>query len=514
MTINPATLTYVANAASKVYGSANPSFTGLVTGFVNGDTQGSATSGAVAFGSTATPASHVGPYAIDGSGLSAANYVFQQSPSNATALTVDPAMLTATIAAANKVYDGTTATTGSITLNGILSGDNVTVADDAYAFLNKNAGAGKTVTESGAVLSGPGASDYTLGTVGTTTATILPKTLTATTTAASKTYDGAPTTTGSMMLNGVVSGDSVSVSHDSYAFTDKNAGTGKTVLESGAGLIGTDAGNYTLGTVATALADILPRAITGAVVGSDKVFDGTVSDAAALTLSGVVSGDVVAPSATFVFGDPNAGKNKAVSVAAAALTGTDARNYVLGPVSPGTANITAVAVPIYVNNASATAGQVNAPVFSASYNGSAVPGVNIADLLAGLFYWTTQPNAATSGTFQILASTANQNVALIVTPGILSVLAATPAVDPSLANATTSTQTNSQSAPSGISPIVTAAPNITAGAAGSTSYSSDWTPLIRSTTNNNGSISSASFIDQPPNGGNQTGSGSSNNDQN
>uniref|UniRef100_UPI0025BC6965 two-partner secretion domain-containing protein n=1 Tax=Aquabacterium sp. TaxID=1872578 RepID=UPI0025BC6965 len=45
LTINPATLTYTANAASRTYGASNPAFSGTVTGFVNGENQASATTG-------------------------------------------------------------------------------------------------------------------------------------------------------------------------------------------------------------------------------------------------------------------------------------------------------------------------------------------------------------------------------------------------------------------------------------------------------------------------------------
>jgi hypothetical protein len=89
-TINPATLTYVADPASRNAGDPNPPFTGSVTGFVAGETLGSATTGTLAFASPATVTSPEGQYPINGSGLAAnnGNYLFVQAPSNATALTV------------------------------------------------------------------------------------------------------------------------------------------------------------------------------------------------------------------------------------------------------------------------------------------------------------------------------------------------------------------------------------------------------------------------------------------
>ncbi|MFD0763319.1 cadherin-like beta sandwich domain-containing protein [Mucilaginibacter lutimaris] len=88
LTINKANLTYVANPATRFYQTANPTFTGSVTGFVNGDTQETATSGTLSFTTTATTSSPVGSYPINGDGLTAANYNFVQAAANSTALTI------------------------------------------------------------------------------------------------------------------------------------------------------------------------------------------------------------------------------------------------------------------------------------------------------------------------------------------------------------------------------------------------------------------------------------------
>jgi hypothetical protein len=92
-TVNPATLTYVADPSTQFTGSTFPTFTGTVTGFVNGQTLASATTGTPLFTTTATALSIPGGYAINGTGLSAnfGNYVFAQAPGNATALTLNPA---------------------------------------------------------------------------------------------------------------------------------------------------------------------------------------------------------------------------------------------------------------------------------------------------------------------------------------------------------------------------------------------------------------------------------------
>ena len=96
MSINPALLTYTANPGTRTYGSINPIFSGSLGGFVNSDTQASATTGIAAFTSPATSSSNVGSYAINGSGLTAnfGNYTFTQAPANATALTITSATIT------------------------------------------------------------------------------------------------------------------------------------------------------------------------------------------------------------------------------------------------------------------------------------------------------------------------------------------------------------------------------------------------------------------------------------
>jgi gliding motility-associated-like protein len=92
LAIGKANLTYVATAASRPFQSVDPTYTGSVTGFVNGDNLASAISGTLSFTTTATLNSPMGNYPINGSGLSAANYDFVQDASNATALTITPSI--------------------------------------------------------------------------------------------------------------------------------------------------------------------------------------------------------------------------------------------------------------------------------------------------------------------------------------------------------------------------------------------------------------------------------------
>jgi hypothetical protein len=98
LTITQATITYIADPAMVNYGTALPTFTGTVTGLVNGVVvDGVAINdnlGTAQFTTNATSLSPIGFYAINGSGLAAdANYMFKQAASNATALQIGPALL-------------------------------------------------------------------------------------------------------------------------------------------------------------------------------------------------------------------------------------------------------------------------------------------------------------------------------------------------------------------------------------------------------------------------------------
>jgi filamentous hemagglutinin family protein len=89
-TIVPLTLTYVADPALRFVGASNPTFTGSVTGFLPGEDLATATTGQLVFTSPATATSEAGRYPINGSGLSAINYIFVQAAENASALTIQP----------------------------------------------------------------------------------------------------------------------------------------------------------------------------------------------------------------------------------------------------------------------------------------------------------------------------------------------------------------------------------------------------------------------------------------
>jgi hypothetical protein len=107
LTVNKATLAVSANNAARVFGAANPAFTGTLTGAVNGDTF------TATFSTAATAASTVGSYPIIPSvtGANIANYNIMATNG---ALTISQAGTATTFALSNSNLT-LTATVGSLT---------------------------------------------------------------------------------------------------------------------------------------------------------------------------------------------------------------------------------------------------------------------------------------------------------------------------------------------------------------------------------------------------------------
>jgi hypothetical protein len=101
LTVTPASLTVAASDASRSYGQANPTFTDMITGFVNGDDV-SVVTGSADLSTSATPTSAVGTYAIAAAqhDLQAANYTFTFAGGT---LAVSPTPLTVTANSTSKV---------------------------------------------------------------------------------------------------------------------------------------------------------------------------------------------------------------------------------------------------------------------------------------------------------------------------------------------------------------------------------------------------------------------------
>ncbi len=416
------TLTVTTLSTSKVYGTDLTGSVGAlytvsgyhpgVTGAFLADTAATAFSGTAAISSTGSAERASvpgGPYAVNATqGTLASNSGYAFAFNNAGQITVTPKTLTGALTASNKTYDGTTAGSGSVALSGVVSGDTVGATAGTWTFADRNAGTGKTVTVSGVGLTGADAGNYTVTIPASALADILQRSLTVTLTASNKTYDGTTAGSGSVALSGVVSGDTVGATGGTWTFADRNAATGKTVTVSGVGLTGADAGNYTVTIPATALADILQRAITANVSASNKTYDGTTAAAGTVTLNGVLGGDSVGATAgSFAFTDANAGTGKTVTVSGVGLTGADAGNYTLTVPASAFATILRRSITVSADAVSKTQGAPDPALTYAVTTGSLVTG----DALTGALtrspgeapgaYAITQGSLAASANYQL-----------------------------------------------------------------------------------------------------------------
>ena len=287
------------------------------------------------------------------SGTDAGNYLLSSNAT--TTANIAQKALTGAIVADGKTYDGTTAATVQGWLDGVVSGDAVTLAT-AGSFADKNAGNGKLVNVTGTI-SGTDAGNYVLSSNATTAANIAQKALTGVIVADGKTYDGTTAATVQGWLDGVVSGDAVTYA-TAGSFADKNAGNGKLVNVTGT-ISGLDAGNYVLSSNATTTANIAQKALTGAITASGKTYDATTAAATQGSLDGVISGDAVTLATAGNFADKNAGNGKLVNVTGT-ISGTDAGNYLLSTNATTNATIDQAALTISAGNAAKAFGELAA----------------------------------------------------------------------------------------------------------------------------------------------------------
>jgi hypothetical protein len=302
-TINPAVLTYNATSASRTYGSANPSFSGSVTGFVNNDTLSSATSGSAAFTSAATASSNTGSYAINGSGLTASNYTFAQAGGNATALTVNPAVLTYNATPVSRTYGASNPTlTGTVT--GFVNNDTLSSATSGtLSFFSEDgsfANVGSYLITGSGLTANNGNYTFAQASGNSTALTINPALLTYSATAVSRTY-GASNPSFSGTVTGFVNNDTLSsATTGSAVFTSPASAasnTGSYAID-GAGL-SANHGNYTFAQAdgnASALA-IDPALLTYTAASAARTY-GASNPTFTGTVSGFVNGDTLSSATT------------------------------------------------------------------------------------------------------------------------------------------------------------------------------------------------------------------------
>jgi hypothetical protein len=238
-------LTVTANNATKTYN-------GLTYSGGNGVTYSTTPNGnllgTLSYGGTSQGATNAGTYAITGSGLYSNQQGYLISYADG-ALTVNKADLTL---GGTRTYDGTTTVAGSVLTATGVAGETfaITGSGDTTNLASKNVQTGSTLaTITGLALgtSGNGGLSANYNTLSTTgsAVSITKADLTLSTTDVTKTYDGTLAANGTATVSSGTLFGSDSLSGGTFAFTDANAGSNKTVTATGVTVAdGNGGGNY------------------------------------------------------------------------------------------------------------------------------------------------------------------------------------------------------------------------------------------------------------------------------
>jgi trimeric autotransporter adhesin len=255
-------LTATATATNKVYDGGTTATVNLaLNGLVTGETLTS--TNAATFNSkdvlTANTVTVNSVTLADTATGKASNYSLTSGQTAAASMTKKA--LTATATAANKVYDGNTAATANLTLNGLVTGDSLT-STNAATFNSKDVATANTMTVNSVTLVDTAtgkASNYSLAAGQTATANITAKALTATATASDKTFDGNNTATAQLALSGLVGSETLSVTNTATFNSSDPATANKVTVNTVALSDATGkASNYSLTAGQTATAKIIP----------------------------------------------------------------------------------------------------------------------------------------------------------------------------------------------------------------------------------------------------------------
>ena len=215
-------------------------------------------------------------------GTDGGNYTLAANPS--AFANVTRRVITFTPVVTTKMYDGTTAATGTLATN-VIAGDDVTVTFGNVRFDDPDAGAAKSVTLTGISVTGD-LSNYSWSpsnTTATGNGTITPYIVDLTGT---KVYDGTTTAAASNLVIGTLVGTQTLTLTGSGTTADRNIGTAKTVnvagLTLGNGTNGGSATNYTL-VGGNQSVNVTPAALVITASDAVKTYDGAVSVVGAST---------------------------------------------------------------------------------------------------------------------------------------------------------------------------------------------------------------------------------------
>ena len=397
-------LVVTVNNASRPYGTANPAFTGTVTGLLNGDTV------TINYSTAAIITSPVGTYAINAtvSGAAAANYNITVIPGTLT-ITAASAPLVVTVNNTSRPYGAANpAFTSSI--SGALNGDTFTITYSTSATQFSPVGNYPI----NATVSGPAAANYNITVIpGTLTITAASAPLVVTVNNASRPYGAAnPAFTSS--ISGALNGDTFTITYSTPATIASPVGT----YPINATVSGPAAANYNITVVPGTLTITTASAPLVVTVNSATRPYNTANPTFTGTVSGLLNGDTV----TVTYSTPATIASPVGTYPInATVSGAATANYTV-IVNPGTLTITPVntSLVVTVNNATRPYGAAN-PVFT-----STIVGALNGDTFT-VTYTTPATIASPIGTYPINATVTGANIGnyiVTVVPGTLTITTA------------------------------------------------------------------------------------------
>jgi sugar lactone lactonase YvrE len=328
MDVTKATLTVAALNYSRYFEAALPSsFAYSITGFVNGDSAGTAVTGAPSITTTAVVGSPDGSYPITPTigTLAAANYAFQFQAGTLTI--TSPAVLTVTPFSYTRTYGSALPSPLQYAITGFVNGDTQSVVSGAPVV-------GTTATSSSPVGAYPitatmgtlSASNYTFQ-FAPGTLTITPAALKVTAFSYTRTYGSAPPSPAQYSITGFVNGDTQSVVSGAPSITTSatsSSPVGSYAITPAIGTLSTT-GNYTFQFQAGSLT-ITAASLKVSALNYTRAYGAALPSPLAYTITGFVNGETQ----SVVSGAP--------SVTTTAVQGSPVGGY---PITPAAGSLSA-----------------------------------------------------------------------------------------------------------------------------------------------------------------------------
>jgi hypothetical protein len=254
--------------------------------------------------------------------------------------------------AANRVYNTTNDSTGSVAITNLFPGDSLDVNFTSAAFNDANVANGKTVAFGGVFLSGSSAANYSIGSSAiSATANITPAPVTiGGLVAANKQYDGTTDVVigGAPTISGLLASDTSTLTGTvlSGAFASSNAARGIGVTANLSSLSLENSNYYITGVTLPLVANITPAPVTiSGLLAANKLYDGTTTAVirGAPTISGLLGSDTSSLTGTVLSGaftSSDLARGIVVTANLSSLSLGNSNYYIAGVTLPLFADIT------------------------------------------------------------------------------------------------------------------------------------------------------------------------------